>query len=331
MGERDTRVQDITAIRADLAKGLADNRKVHAESHSQLEALLELERKARQDLMETERVARNRDLQDMRNHVSEVQNTEKGARKGQLEEMMLALNAENAERDQKLDGHRKAHKELSASHGQLANFHKQGHQGHLDRHSRLEDLLGSEQNKRLLDLQQMEEVHNTKVANLQSELKRLETSVAAAEKLFQARQNELGSNLDSKYQAVNTLLEERFRSVESRLDANEAHMDANTIGLEANNHTATTSLSELRRRISEAEGSLECSLRAQKETASKVNATAEQLTTSFRTESAQRCLSFKELETKVNEELLAIKTRTEEIRKETMQGYNLAHDNLDRS
>merc|ERR1712007_112259 len=80
-------------------------------------------------------------------------------------------------------------------------------------------------------------------------------------------------------------------------DVNEAHTDANAIGLEANNHTATT----------------------------------EQLTNSFKTESTQRGLSFKELETKVNEELLAIKARSEEIRKETMQGYNLAHNNLDRS
>merc|ERR1712063_177175 len=213
----------------------------------------------------------------------------------------------------------------------LANIQKQSQQAHSDRHKGLEDAVESERNKRLSDLKQMEEVHNTKGANLQSELTRLEALITAAEKIFKTRHNELGSNLDSKFEAVNRLVEERFGSVESRLDVNEAHTDANTIGLEANNHTATTSLSELRRRVSEAEGSLECSVRAQKEMASKVNATAEQLTNSFRTESTQRCLSFRELETKVNEELLAIKARTEEIRKETMHGYNLATDNLDRS
>merc|ERR1711945_39924 len=65
---------------------------------------------------------------------------------------------------------------------------------------------------------------------------------------------------------------------------------------------------------------IECSSQAQKDFASKVDAST-----------AQQCLNFQELERKVNEELSIIKMRSEEIRKETMHEYQLAHNNLDRS
>merc|ERR1712137_1412117 len=45
----------------------------------------------------------------------------------------------------------------------------------------------------------------------------------------------------------------------------------------------------------------------------------------------QHCLNFQELERKVMEALAAIKMRSEEIKKETMHEYHLAHNNLDRS
>merc|ERR1712137_1154836 len=87
--ERDARMREITEIRADISKMLANNRNVEGENHSQLGSLIELERKSRQDLLETERISRARDLQDLKitltRQFDDAHNAEKLAREAQFE------------------------------------------------------------------------------------------------------------------------------------------------------------------------------------------------------------------------------------------------------
>jgi len=183
----------------------------------------------------------------------------------------------------------------------------------------------------LTDLKKVEEAYNLNVTNIQSELRRLETLITTDEQIFETKQNELGTDIDARWKAMSQLLDDRIHAVEARLNVNEARIDAGSIGLEDTIKDTNISFYELRSRVSQTEDLIECSSQAQKDFASKVDASTAQLTNTIKSDNAQQCLNFQELEKKVNEELSIIKMRSEEIRKETMHEYLLAHNNLDRS
>merc|ERR1719267_125667 len=90
--EREARTRETAEMRADISKTFADNRKVHGENHTRLESLIELERQSVQDLFETERSSRARELQDQKKVLTrlfqDAHTAEKAAREAQVGELL---------------------------------------------------------------------------------------------------------------------------------------------------------------------------------------------------------------------------------------------------
>jgi len=322
--ERDARMRETAEIRADILKTLADNRKVHLENHSQLESLIELERQSGQDLLETERTSRARELQDLKimlaRQFHDAHSAEKVAREAQFEELLRGVAASKTEVNQRfiqIDG---IHTELRSSYEKLANSHahlSSAHHGLSTSHTascetqrgELSSFIELERNARASALAVMGDTHRAELAKLQNNIQSLEVFISedrARTMQQQTQHAHLTSCADTKHNEFKQSIEERLAALETKFDVVAPQWSADFIGLK---EEVSSTLATMQIKITEQQNSLKQSMHAtQNQICSTTQAAVDGNTKIIMEESAQRCASTQELQVQIKAIMQAMAT-----------------------
>jgi len=273
--EHDARVNESSEIRAFIAKGLADGRRVHQESHDKFQSMMDLENQRRLEHFESERAARALDIQQLHETVgTSVANLEKretDARNKHIQGVLNYFNVETAKRDERHDKHQSAfnnlvesHKSLMTSHNNLVGSHEglkashgQGQESQAQGRQEFAMMLESERNARASGLKCLDEAHQVEVANLQQAIQGVQEALKLSHSQLDTKHDLLGLNADTKHAEIRQLIDQGFAAWEAKLGNVGSCTKANTKRLDAIRDDLSKALSDLNQRIMQAQESLE--------------------------------------------------------------------------
>merc|ERR1712137_386657 len=308
MGERDARMREAEEIRTDVVKTFADNRKVQGENHTQLESLIELERQAVHDLLETERTSRIRELQDLKFTLSrqfnDAHNVEKTARETQLEELLRVVGADKTEATQKVNRIDVMYTELQTLHDKLASSHAQlqsAHTGLVNSHSTvrqscdaqradLNSFIEMERNARTSNLAALEDTLRAEVAKAHNIIQDLEVSVNEDRARTMEQHTQIRSYADTTCnqfkQCIEECLEAKLGALEPQLSENLRILREEVLSRLAAAKTEWNSFQEL----------LHAAQNELNEVGARAQAAAHELSKIITDESVQRSTNIQELQ-----------------------------------
>jgi len=346
--EHDARVREANDTRADLAKGLADNRRLHQEGRAQLQSLIELQSQKHGEHIEKEREERGQELQNLNasliKHILMVQDNERNARKTQFEELVNNVNMLSDEHDQKFDAHRQMYQTIADSHQQLRSVQNELSDKHTElayAHSNYQfqqtvlsndqlSLLESERNSYAQRMQAMDDAHREEIARLSCNIQNLEASCAADRERHKTKHEEVGQKADMKHKEMDQTLEARLSVWEARLArlaGLEPYVQANAQNaqkLDAAVKEFSKSLSITTDRLSEVEKRLERNY-TEMEEANKQN------TCSLKEEFSGRCKSILETQAVLSQSIAQVHDRCNEWKAQLSEEYKNGSGQLDRA
>merc|ERR1712137_39274 len=274
-----------------------------------------------QDLLETERTSRARELQDLKKilsrQINDSHSAEKAAREVQFEELLQGVAASKIEVNQRFNQTDAMHAGLRSSYEKLANAHavlSSAHNGLATSHSQscesqkgeLNSIIESERNARTLGFSAMADAHAAELAKIRNIVQVLEASVNEDRARTMNEHTDIRSCTDNKHNELKQTIEERLATLEKKFVAVEPQWSADFNMLREQINSA---LATMQTKITKEQNSLKQFVDAtQNQICTTTQAAVAGNAKIIREESAQRCESTKELQDKIKDILQAMAT-----------------------